>query len=50
MTKPISGYWWLRAHPTDDLLIEFEIQWNCTMFLFITYSTDHNEILHMSQQ
>ena len=33
------------AHPTNDILIKFEIQWN---FLFITYSANHNEILHTS--
>ena len=38
------------ARPTHDISIELEIQWNFVMQLFIVYSTDHNEILHTSQQ
>ena len=30
--------------------IEIEIQWNFVMLLFITYSADHNDILHTSRQ
>ena len=36
--------------PGACLSIEFEIQWNFVMLLFITYSSDHNKILHKSQQ
>ena len=38
------------ARPTNDVSIEFKIQWNFVMVLFITYSADHNEILHTSRQ
>ena len=38
------------TRPTNDISIEFEIQWNFVMLLFITYSTDHNDILHTSPQ
>ena len=38
------------ARPTNDISIEFEIQWNFVMLLFIICSTDHNEILHTSRQ
>ena len=31
-------------HPTNDISIEFEIQPNFAMFLFITYLADHNKI------
>ena len=31
-------------HPTNDISIEFEIQSNFAMFLFITYLADHNKI------
>ena len=34
------------ARPTIGIPIEFEIQWNFAMLLFITYAVDHNEILH----
>ena len=33
------------ASPTNDISIEFEIQWKFVMFLFITYSANKNEIL-----
>ena len=35
------------AHPTKNISIKFEIQWNFVMLFFITYSADHNEILHV---
>ena len=38
------------TRPTNDIWIEFEIQQNFTMLLFITYSVDRNKILHSSQQ
>ena len=38
------------APPTDDISIEFEIQWNFAMLLFVAYSVDHNEVLHRSRQ
>ena len=37
------------ARPTNDISIEFEIQLNFVM-LFMKYSTDLNERLHMSRQ
>ena len=38
------------ARPTNDTVIEFEIQWKFVMHLFIKYLADHNEILHTSRQ
>ena len=38
------------ARPTNDISIEFEIQLNFVMLLFMKYSTDLNERLHMSRQ
>ena len=38
------------ARPTKDISIEFEIQWNFVMLLFITCSADHDKILHTSRQ
>ena len=38
------------ARPTTDISIEFEIQWNFVMLLYITYSADHNDIVHTSRQ
>ena len=37
------------ARPTSVISIEFEIEWNFVILLFIIYSTDHNEILHTSR-
>ena len=38
------------THPTaNDILIEFEIQWNFALLLFISYSANHNDILLMSR-
>ena len=34
------------ARPTNDILIECEIQFNLVKLLFITYSADHNGIIH----
>ena len=36
--------------PTNNISIKFEIRPKYAVFWFIMYSTDHNEILHMSQQ
>ena len=44
------GYQWPDTRPTNNISMEFQIQWNFVMLLFITYSTDHNEILHTSRQ
>ena len=39
--------WTPGVRPINRISIEFlEIQWNLLMLLFITYSADHNEILH----
>ena len=38
------------AGPTNDISIEFEIQPKFAVLWFKIYSTDHNEILHMSRQ
>ena len=38
------------AHPTNDISIKFETQPKFAMLRFQIYSTDHNEILHMSRQ
>ena len=38
------------GRPTNDISIAIEIQWKFLMLLFITYSADHNEIVHKSQQ
>ena len=46
----LSGVLPTSGRPTSDVLTKFEIQWNFVMFLFITYSADHNEILHTSRQ
>ena len=35
--------------PTNDILIEFKIQWKVATLLFITYLADHNEISHTSR-
>ena len=43
-------HWSAGARPTNDISIEFEIQWNFVMLLFITYPTDHKEIWHSSRQ
>ena len=40
----------LGSRPTNDISIEFKIQWKFVMLLFITYSPNHNKILHMSRQ
>ena len=37
---------WLGACPTNDISIELEIQRRFAMFLFTTYSANHNKILH----
>ena len=37
------------ARPTNEISIEIEIQWNLVMFWFITYSANHNSILHTSR-
>ena len=34
------------TRPTHDISIEFEIQWNFVMLLFITHSADHKKKLH----
>ena len=44
------GWPMLDPCPINYILIEFEIQLNFVMDLFIAYSADHNEILHMSRQ
>ena len=66
-TKSLNKYWrvssaalhstatlWIAvagARPTNDISIEFEIQWNFVMLLFIIYAADYNnEILHTSRQ
>ena len=36
------------ARPTNDISIEFEIQWNFVILLFIIYQADHNEIAHVT--
>ena len=38
------------ARPTNDISIEFEIRPKFEVSWFQMYSTDHNEILHTSQQ
>ena len=38
------------ARPTNDISIEFETRPKFAVLWFKTYSTDHNEILHMSRQ
>ena len=38
------------ACPTNDISIEFEIGPKSAVLWFKMYSTDHNKILHMSQQ
>ena len=38
------------ARPTNSISIEFEIQWNFVMLLFIAYLADLHEILHTSRQ
>ena len=38
------------ARPTNDISIKFEIRPKFEVPWFQMYSTDHNEILHMSQQ
>ena len=38
------------ARPTNNISTEFEIKWIFVMLLFIPYSVDHNEILHISRQ
>ena len=38
------------ARPTNDISIEFEIRPKFAVLWFKMYSTDHYEILHMSQQ
>ena len=45
MELPSTG-----ARPTNNILIEFEIQWNFAVFLFKAYKADHNEIMHTSRQ
>ena len=49
--KRIHWGLWLspRARPPIGLSIEFEIQWNFPILLFITYSANHDEILHVSR-
>ena len=37
-------------HPTDDILIQFEIRPRFEVFWFKMFSTDRNKILHMSRQ
>ena len=44
--KPKHRIWPPGARPTTAISIEFEIQWNFVMLLFITYSSDHNKMLH----
>ena len=39
-----------RPRPANDILIEFEIQWNFVMRFIIICAPDHNEILHISRQ
>ena len=34
------------THPTNNILVEFEIQWKFVMLFIITHSADHKEILH----
>ena len=50
----IIHYVWLRhgtgTRPTNDISIEFEIQWKFVLLLFVTYSADHNQIMHTSRQ
>ena len=55
-----SGQWWRGntihcmyqqipgAHPTNDISIEFETRPKVAMLQFQIYSTDHNEILHVT--
>ena len=38
------------THPTNDISIEFEIQWKFVMLLFIRYSAIRNKFFHMSRQ
>ena len=38
------------ALPTNDISIEFEIQFNFVMLLFQIHVADHNKILHTSRQ
>ena len=38
------------AHPTDVILTKFEIRSKVVVLWFEMFSTDHNEILHMSRQ
>ena len=48
-----ARYWKVRergAHPTNDISIESEILPKFGVFWFKMSFTDHNEILHMSQQ
>ena len=37
------------THPTDKVLIKFEIRPKFAVLWFKKYSTDHNKILHMSR-
>ena len=42
----VKGVLWLpgpSTHPTNDILLKFEIQWNFEMLLFKTYLADYNE-------
>ena len=39
-----------RLYVINDISIEFKIQWNYVMLLFIAYSFDHNKIVHTSWQ
>ena len=56
-TRPSNWYWFCHvsllisgARPTNDISIEFEIRPNFAVLCFKMFSTDHNEILHMSRQ
>ena len=42
--------WRSGARPTNGISIEFKIQWNFVMLLFIPYLADRKEVLHTSRQ
>ena len=48
--KALELIWRPGAYPTNDILIKFEIRPKFAVLRFKMYSTDHNEILHMSRQ
>ena len=48
LTQFTDIYAWPGPRPAIYISIEFEIQLNLAMLLFITYAVDHKEILHKS--